>query len=378
MNDGVRVLTSAAELAEAGWDDLLQPGDYYLSTEWLRAIEQGEGAAASYPTVWRGGELVGGVTTHPLDAKSSPFFRVDVLLAEHAPSSSLVGANDPLLPVLTCGGRHLGTSKVPVRADLSPAERREVLDALLGSLTEQAGESNAAATAFLAVDSADTPLLDALDAAGYVGFPSAVHSILRLPPEGFEAYVQGLDKRGRRYVRTDMRKVAAAGYTFEVRELNEELAHTIAPLESSLNEKYDGVTATAELAYRHLRYLEWLPRGMKVLLALSPEGAVHGSITFLDWRGCLFVRTWGKHPTVPENFPLYFSTVYYELIKWAYSNGYHTIDHVTHQEEVKRSRGCTQTHKFAALHGVAAAVHQQLTREFPHLVSAVRQENNHD
>lgn len=345
------VTRSTASLDLARWDALQPRGGFYASSPWLRHAERTAAAAPFYLTA---GRWDAALPAYPLGAADPYMFcRADFVLRQ------ITGREPPasgLLPVLACGARNPGATFV--------ATRPGVGDTVVGDVVREAEDLAAgeglAAVSYLYVNRSDGPLSDALARAGYVAFPGKPAYVLDVPAT-FDDYLAGFSRDRRSAIRREMRRVAQAQVTFRTEPLTPQLAGRLAPLEAQLYQRYGTPGNTATLGAIMASIAASLPAHAEVVLA-ERDGALCGFTVVLTSGGELYARQTGYDYRLQGDLPLYFSTVYYELVRLAQRRGATFIHYGTDAGEAKLSRGCQEITTAAWVKSFDPAAQAELAR----------------
>lgn len=369
---------SVAEALRRGWDTLLDPDDLFRSPGWLSLESEQTNIAPRYYLT--GDEATGAeaaMSCYPLDATSEPwpFMRVDRTVGMLAEQCGLevdqetATALDALLPTYLCGGRRVPNTAVLAGAGLDRERRRRRLDELVGGAEHDARGHGVASVAFLFVSESDHDLRDVLEQRGYIAFPTARYSTLRLDGSSFESYLESLPSVRRRKVRYERRQLDAAEVRFSVEPLCDGLMKELVPLLIQHGHKY-GHAYTTEAMTRNLDlHARHCGSDAEVITARSADGVVRG-FTLVVRRGSrLYVRQTGYDYEWQGKLPLYFGLCFYEPIEYAGRVGATVLDYAVASEQTKRSRGCVQEQRF----GYLKAFDERTRADADRLLERVRQ-----
>jgi uncharacterized protein len=331
------------------WDDLLRDEDFYLSSTWLRAAEEtADGEPCLYVTVRdaAGDRLVGATVGYLLD-ETSPFVfcRPDVVVLGAPGNSGL--STMSLLPGLSVGGRNPSHSRIAVAPDgQSGFDPHAVLDVALGGLRDGAAELGARSVSLLYVDEGQKALRTALSRFGYQEFLGDEAAVLDLPGRDFADYEHRLSRSRRDAVRRERRKVLAGGVSLETRPLVAELVPTLLGLEAQLYAKY-GTPYSPDRMTRLYTALAMTQRGQARVAVATLAGVIIGFALFFRQGQIMHARSVGFDYEAVEKMPVYFETLYYHLIEYAYQHGVRQIRYSTGLSDIKASRGCRRVSQYA-------------------------------
>src|SRR5579884_78507 len=232
--------TSLQAVRSQGWDELVGSFDLYLSTPWLSVEERIASLPPTYLTGKIGDRLSAGLTCYALgpDTPAWPFARIDAFIArlfreagrECKAASALLSRT---LPTQLCGGRRPGHTRLLLAAGLDEDTRRMLARHLLGEAERLARQREAASLSFLYVDEEDHVLRQALLAAGFAEFPSAIAARMQVPADLDHFFGQFSGHRRRR-IQKERRVLQEAGIEYRALPLTKEVIEEILPLELAL------------------------------------------------------------------------------------------------------------------------------------------------
>lgn len=353
-------LHAVAELEAVGWDRLLGRGDYYLSTDWLRVLEQRVPLEPTFVTLLDGspGRAVAGAPVYVFDDRlPGPFYRLDDVVERAAASRREEGAAQDslraaaerageLLPSAGIGGRHLAHNTVLTAPDADAASRRSQIAEVLDAAEAIGAERGARTAAVLYVDEDAAELRDALERAGYRRFLAAVASVMRVRWPTFDEYQQHLGSKRRNQIRRERARLADAGIRFDVVPMDAGVRERIAPLELQLLRKYGHDDELSFLADNYRALEATLGESVKVTIA-ERDGALCGFGVAFQWRDELYTRQVGFDYALVERLPVYFGVAFYSLVEYAIANGIGRIDYAIESERTKELRGCDPVRQYA-------------------------------
>ncbi|HEU5155882.1 MAG TPA: GNAT family N-acetyltransferase [Streptosporangiaceae bacterium] len=343
------------------WDALQPAGGFYSSSPWLLHAERTADPPPFYFTA-DDGRHCAAMPAYPLVA-SSPFTfcRADYVI-DQISRRATGGPADwsaRLMPCLACGPRNPSHTGVALPEGLDTGTRRAVLDAVIHKAESAAHEHGLRSVAYLYVDATDHALRSALEAAGYAAMHGETTYTLAVPRSGdFADYVASL-RNNRRRVRRDVRTLDAAGVSYGVHRLSDELAERVAPLEAQLYARYGAAGDEATLRGVLRSIARNIPGHAEVVTA-EVGGRLAGFVLIFTHRRDLYARQAGFDYAVQGRLPLYFGLVYYELVRLAQRRGLSTIHYSIGADEAKVSRGCVGVGQIAYVKGLVPEIHRRL------------------
>jgi uncharacterized protein len=361
----VTLMRSAAELAAAGWDEIAYGADLFAANAWL-AVSRSDpdlDRMAFLGVVDADGRLAAGLPTIRMDAgdRDPGVLKAGRLLAAWATAVGIdVPAQDRLdavtMPSLLCGGRQPGTTVLLARAGVPAAQTARHTTALVRAAVDRAAGLGLRSTAFLHVAPGNRLLRDALRAEGFAEFPTDTTYRLDLGGTGFDGYLAGLPRSHRQNVRRDLRLLERAGVALETRPLAGSDLDELAPLAARHGAKYG---AEGDLAGRGagLRALADRFGADAVVFTARIGGDLAGFSAFVAWKGHLYARVVGFDYDLQRTLPLYFSTSFYQPIRYAGPRGYRVIHYGQMSGGAKLRRGCTGILLYGYLRCLDAADH---------------------
>jgi predicted N-acyltransferase len=171
--------------------------------------------------------------------------------------------------------------------------------------------------------------------------------------------VSQLPARARNVVRRERRRLADAGVTFSVEEMDPSLRRTVGRLEANLNHKYGGVFDDAAVRRLHDAVASCLGDRARYGISRLSDAAC-GSVLTMRWRDELHARTVGFDYELQGRLPVYFGLLFYGLIEYASETGVRRLHYSTGADRTKRSRGCRLVQQYAYLHCLDPRRHAEL------------------
>ena len=354
----VRVTSSIETLGRQVWDQLETPS-FYLSHDWLRAVEGMLAPEHPYLVVEDRGAVV---AVAPCQLVRDP----DVY-AFYSPQALLLGSDrvselqrwlsldrasrlgglaaalrpssERLMPALLATAPRGHRSGISYHHSLTPWERVEIARRLVEGLDELARSHGAATVAFFYLPRASDPYLEAaLAAGGYAATVLAGDCTLDLRWPDFDSYIGHFRSGHRQSLMSDIRRFVQAGCTIQLGG-TELLSDDLAALQVATQSKYGHVMDPA-------RTLRWYARIRTELagyarVTLARRGAdVLGFGLFYEAGRELYARAVGFDYARLARERSYFSLVFYEPIRYAIANRLRRIHYGIESYEAKMHRGC--------------------------------------
>ena len=305
----VQMAESLAELPAGDWDRLVAGRSYYLSHEWLRAVEADHSARAKYLLVIDGGgALLAGLPVYQVSEEGNDFYRPEALVDGRWRGRYLLAgtrrayAND----LLVRPDADAGTRVRAVRALLEELEQRVRLLATDGALFLYLSTAGACEL-FAALGERTIPLLATVDTA------------IDVPGARFDDYLASFTPRQRRKLQHEIAEFERAGY-----ELTEERLggcwREAGSLLGNLQRRYGHVGNDDRWRSALRRQVDTLgDRG--VVFGCRRDGALVGFSLAYPWAGRLYERLAGFDYTALRGAFEYFNLVFYAPLRYVYRNG---------------------------------------------------------
>ncbi|MFE1291108.1 peptidogalycan biosysnthesis protein [Streptomyces sp. NPDC058751] len=345
------VFETASVLADLGWDELLQNGEYYSSVQWLEYLrELHSGYYHAYGATLIDGRIQAGVSLHEVDVDSHPLIRPDACLAawlasersEHGSKSILPEATARLMPTLSLGGRTPGMTTFLHRPSLKDQEYCDLLESHLDQAERIASDRGMRSVTLPYVDH---PLMQSvLIRRGYIRYSTETNSAISLVGKSsFDDYIDHLPgHETRKRIRRDRRKVSAAGWTFQVVRLEDSPLEEICRLQA-IGADQHGVPGGFEEALRKQKLsMRMLPGQSWVAIGRDVHGQMGSCSIFIRWRDELYSRQGGEDPDLTRGYPVFFETCFYQTIEHGVATGATSIQYSVTAADSKRRRGCLQ------------------------------------
>jgi predicted N-acyltransferase len=211
---------------------------------------------------------------------------------------------------------------------------------MVAAAEQLAGDFSAASISFLYVDEDDALLRKVLAERGYGSFASGEVSLLRIPPGGFDGYLNALGRHRRRRVLAERRRCEAAGVSLNIEPLSASLIPRLARLETWLYHKYGLRHWQPDMSVRALSGILDVLAGTALVCLARAGGDIRGFGLILPFRDVWCVHRSGFDYDFQGNLPLYFETLFYHPIEAAAPSGVSTLMFGTGSADTKRSRGC--------------------------------------
>jgi len=317
--------------------------DLYSTVPWMRCAAPfaGEphmlldraGAAASVGYLF--------TAAHP----PAPFRRPDrVIATRYAEQTGNVIPHEEdleyeVLPSLVLGGLRLHDSRILVEPSACPGRAAALTREFLAAARARAAELGARSVMVPYACGADRHLSSALSGNGYLPIPMGDAAYLDVNFPDMASYVAARPSSRRGRIRSEIRKLAAAGVRMRFRALTHEAAESLAPHEMETWRKH-GVERSLEDSRRSLHSLAALTSGTPVAGTADLDGRLLAFTTAIHYRDELYIRNYGRLD-IPDALPVYFGLVYYAHIEYALEHKIRRLYYGLKSEDAKRARGCT-------------------------------------
>jgi uncharacterized protein len=334
-----------------GYGRLADPGDLYLSPQWLKLEQELEIAReAFYVLCFAAGDssspLAAAWGFHVNEAFWWPFVRTDLTLARLlgdrlTPDAACGATLQSLLPNIYLGAYRGGTSRLRVHPDLDEETARRAIGEVIDAIEAIARARGVRSTSFLYLQPGDRLVRQVLLDHGYLAI-GPVHNVavFQVRAQTFDDYLKGFGKRRRDSIRWERRKIAAAGVEVGVEELNPQLSEEMLPLESQLYRKYGHPHYPASYNRKLHAALQREYGADAWAITARSAGVLRGYASFLRVNEILYSRDTGYDYTWRGDLPLYFELLFYSAIELAMRSGITEIQYSYGSEQTKASRGC--------------------------------------
>jgi len=345
------------------WDSLQPDGGFYSSSPWLRHAERTADRPPFYFTAVDGDRLCAAMPAYPLSLEAPfTFCRPDHVIDRISVEATGLptGWSKQLMPGLACGARNPSHSGIAAADDLDMRTQRAMYEAVVEKAERVARDDALKSVAFLYVDATDDGLRAVLEQAGYAALHCETTYSLTLPPsEDFAGYLARLRTHRRGGVRRDMRALEAAGVTYRVRSLSDDLVGQLAPLEAQLYDRHGTVGDEASLR-AVLHSISNNVAGHSEIVTAEVDGQLGGFVLIFTHGHGLYARQAGFDYSVKGSLPLYFGLIFYELVRLAQSRGLSAIHYSIGAGEVKESRGCAGVEQIAYVKSFAPQIQRRV------------------
>jgi uncharacterized protein len=309
-------------VSRAVWDELAGR-NFYSSANWLDFCGTEHGAAVDAVVA---GDGTAAEVAVPL------FSGADLPGSSYDWNAQLASRS---LPALAAGGLLVGPREGYqthiLRATPTPAP-----GAVARLLAELRGRAAGRACVAMYLNTGDVRLFRA---AGVPAPPVLLEcdAWLPVPAGGFDAWLAGLGKKRRYYVRQEVAAFAAAGYRIHHLPLRE-CSAAIAPLAVSTESKY-GYQATVEEDLASFRNHERCLGDAATVALCTLDDVPVGFCLYYVWQDAIFVRWAGfDYPRLRDAYE-YFNLMYYEQLRWAAGRGIRWIHAGLKATRAKALRG---------------------------------------
>jgi uncharacterized protein len=353
-----RVAAAIDDVGRQAWQQM-ETSSFYLSHDWLRAVEGMLCPEHPYLVVERRGEVLAVAACQLVrSADVYAFYSPQVLLLDPdrlaelqrwlSPDrarrlAELAGDVRPdggrLLPALLATAPRGYRSGIGYHRSLTAGERDRAARLVLDAFDELAAGYGAGTGAFLYLPEGSEPHLErALLARAYLPTVLGGECSLDVPWPDFEGYLAHFRSGRRHTLRGDIQRFSRAGCTVEMGGV-ELLGDELAPLQAATQTRYGHHTDPARTARWYARVRAELPRYARV--SVARRGAdVLGFGLFYEARGELYARAAGFDYGRLDGERSYFSVVFYEPIRYAIAAGLGRIHYGIEGYEAKLERGC--------------------------------------
>ncbi|MFF4053781.1 GNAT family N-acetyltransferase [Streptomyces chartreusis] len=363
----VSIYKSFAELPAADWDSLTVGSSIYSTSQFAGIREEAlpPEAGAHYLLARNdNGAPIAGLEFYSFTKAPHDLYHPAEMLREVVSEEQAARLN--ATPISIAAGWSEFRGQIPGCATASAEQREGALDQLTAEalrLAEQAG-SNVLAYFYL-------PLESARELASAHASDGAVllwHNVETRLPIGlwsdFEEYTAWLPHGRRKRVRREMRRFIESGRIISEMPLSE-VAREIAPLYSSLMQKYGHAAFDEERAFAVLnRQSRFLDNESSVLVAKDGDKII-GFVLNYRGRNMLYARSAGFDYSVP-NADDYYNLMFYHQIAAGAGRSIDSIHLGINTFEAKMRRGAMPTPLYSVFVGVERPleIHGHVVREY--------------
>ncbi len=307
----IQEVAALDEIPQLLWDSLSGAGSFYLCHDWLSYVESETGAASRYLMAWSAGGLAGALPTYALSAETNRNYQTAHILGGRVPGSYLI-----------TGTRRAYVNDMMLANDPRQECADKALDCLLSAAGGQARTLGLDGVAFLYLPTAAAQRL--LGLRGDIRpLLLGIDTELSVPGNCFEDYLDEVGKRRASGVRNEMRSFAAAGYQVSVEKLAD-CWYEMGSLVASVQQKY-GHTDSIESCRGSLRKQAETLNPHSLVFTARRSGALVACALFYAWRRTLFGRVVGFDYAALADVGEYFNLYFYEPLRYAYDNGYSSL-----------------------------------------------------
>lgn len=344
--------------------------DLYSTTAWLRCIAPFTGDLHALLDRDGAAGAVGYLYTkaHP----PAPLRRPDKIIATRHAVLTGQECTEPLaetlLPSLVLGGQRLHDSALLLR------DGEDAVAEFLSAASARAAELGARSVMYPYVSERDPVLAPALARAGYVPVPQGEASHLAVTFADMDEYLAARPARRRQRLRSEMRKLSAAGLRTRFVPLTHQIAEELAPFEAETWRRH-GMPRELADSQRSLHGLADLGAGLADGQAIAGMAELDGKLlaftASIHYRDDIFVRNYARLDS-PSQLPVYFGLVYYAHIQYALDSGARCLYYGLAAEEAKRARGCSLVQQLGYLAPAAGGEFSAGVTRVLHTLSACR------
>lgn len=318
------------------WNTLARSQSLFSQWEWLEAYQQQSGRPQSAIIL---DEAIGPEAAI-LCAGSTAGDRYD-LSRLFGPDLGVADGEPQLILGGTSGYR--GGVLLPP----TPSRRLAAALAIGAAVEEVAREQAVAGWGMLYLDRATAAELAVHLDHGVARLLQAPGAVVDVEWESFDEYVATRPKSRRTNIVRDLRRTTEAGVAVTVETPRPSLIAEAAPLLSALQRRH-GHPSTPDGAGRYLTSFSSGPlERHAVFFVARLRGQVIAFAFAIAFDGTLYVRSAGFDDALARQTAAYFTTCYYEPIRYAVANGLHTIDLGPSAYEAKLLRGARLAPRWA-------------------------------
>lgn len=360
MQYRISVEQSIDDVGRSNWERLSSARTFYLSYNWLRAIE-GMLTPFSFYIVARSlvdGNPVAAIPCFLLDEGAYVFYNPPkLILNEEAILEStrcldsveadrlmnlatrLQYRSRSLYPALVCAAPFGYVSSICYWPGLTREQRAEVACRLVQAFDQLAAEQSARTRAFLYVPGwGDSPLQDALLEAGYYKATVAFDCVLRVKWRSFDEYLKQQNSKHRSKIRREMRAFKEHGLRVEIQD-GASLMQGLAILHANVHRKYGHEISLDYVNWGYAQFMRFLGPCVRVFSARKDHGMI-GFALFFEEHGTYYCKQVGFDYTRLQKDYCYFNVMFYEPIREAISRQITAIYYGPGSYETKMERGC--------------------------------------
>ncbi|GAA3850952.1 hypothetical protein GCM10022243_15960 [Saccharothrix violaceirubra] len=323
------MLDGTAELDPERWDSLARQAGFYVSRHWIRAWEEHAGARPLMVAVYDDDRLLGAVPCFETRAGTgNPRYDLGTLL----------DVDNARLDPQLFGGGNSGYRGDVLYERAAPSEARAaVLSLLMETLTNVAATRGARGWSLLYLDGRT-----AAEVAPYTDAHRLIigaSATMPLEYEDFDGYLGSLSTSNRSNARRDIRSFERSGATVEARRGLAGSVDLVAPLLGNVQGHHGADPSVAGAAgYLRLCAAGGLDDQAVVFLARLDGRPVAFSLAY-EFGGRLWMRVVGLDYDRAPACGAYFTTYFYEPVRYALARGLREIDFGMESFEGKLRRG---------------------------------------
>lgn len=341
-----RVGTSLDRAEEAQWSGLTslsKVGRLYSSPEWARMVSISDGEAPTFFRLYRGDQLVAGLTADLLPPGIPAQYDIEGMLVGNFIVTGLQpwAPPAPLMPCMTVVTRAGRAADFRVHPSLGTEERTDSIRRLLEVVDRFGTEQGSRATALLFTPHEVEEIARAAES-NFTGASISSSFFLDITFESLEDYFGGFASRKRAVLKKEYKRFNEdSRVSLQVLPLADCL-DTAARLGALNFAKYGQVDLANvhALRARNETIVDVLGDSARAL-ELTFEGEVMASLQFNTHDDIYYARLVGIQPTVPRELAPYFNMGFYALIKLAVAENAKRIVYAQELSVAKLSRGCS-------------------------------------
>lgn len=303
----VRVESRIGALGRAAWNRVVPDGGFYLSHQWLAAVERDPTCSPFYLVAASENDILGVLPLYEVGYELSPYYTLGVIMG--------CGEDVSQRSVLIAGTRRGFRNVVCIDSQLAVAQRVNVLQALILSAADFARSRGKVSVVWPYTASVDAAQIqEVTDCYSTVASPEAV---LELPGTSFDEWLGSLGATRRHSVRQEIRRAERSGLAILIERVPADLTQ-LAELACNVERKYGRRSTTAGMQ-RWIRFqVEALAERTVLVCARDSKGRLLAFSLCYRWRDGLFPRVVGIDYSITNRKYAYFHVAFYEPVRYMY------------------------------------------------------------